>query len=338
MPFTFSRAAASAPHTPGPASFGHHAIALALCALPFSVGAYAEDATRVGADIPGVVAAGTPIEFIHDGFKGTEGPIALPDGALAFTETQAARITRVNADGSVAAYLENTNGANGLAFNADGDLIAVQTADPKVGVLAPAAHAHTLVDGYEGARFGRPNDVVVDRQGGIYFTDSGVTPKEGQPAPAPKAVYYLGAGGKLQRIASDIERPNGIQLSPDEKTLYVANTDGEYLLAYEVQGPGRIGARCNFAKLAGWAQGQNGNFASGADGLAIDDAGRVYAATNVGIEVFTPAGAPLGVIALPRKPQNLAFAGQDKKSLYVVGRGAVYRIALQAAGYRGRAK
>lgn len=291
--------------------------------------------------IAGVVAAETPVEFIRDGFKGTEGPLGLPDGSLVFTETQASRITRIAADGAISTFLENSNGANGLGINPRGELVGVQVNDTRVGVILPVERARTLADNFGGLPFGRPNDLVVDRKGGVYFTDSGINVPAGQAAPtkavAGPAVYYITPDGALKRLADDIERPNGIQLSPDEKTLYVANTLGEYVLAYAVEADGTVGRRRNFARLAGWLKGDNG-YASGADGLAVDAAGRLYVASNVGIEVFSPVGEALGIISLPRKPQNLAFAGPDKKSLYVVGRGAAYRVAVLTPGHAGRAK
>lgn len=292
--------------------------------------------------IAGVAAARTTVELIKEGFKGTEGPLALPDGSLVFTETQANRITRIAPDGSTASFLENSNGANGLGFNRRGELIAVQVADTRVGVVYPAGREKTLADNFDGLPFGRPNDLVVDQRGGVYFTDSGANPGPNPGAPAKvtakPAVYYITPDGALQRLAHDIERPNGIQLSPDEKVLYVANTLGEHVLAYDIGADGKLGSRRNFARLAGWAKADNGTFGSGADGLAVDAQGRLYVASNAGIEVFAANGENLGRIELPKKPQNLAFAGPDKQTLYVVGRGAAYKIALLTPGFAGRAK
>ena len=304
----------------------------------------APDLGKVTPAIAGVVAAGTPIQLIKEGFTGTEGPVGLPDGSLIFTETNANRITRIAADGSTSTYLDNTNGSNGLGFTANGDLYAVQVQKTRVGIVHPASHARTLADQYEGKPFGRPNDLVVDRKGGIYFTDSGAPPRApGAPVPAEQAVvakpavYHITPSGELQRIAADIERPNGIQLSPDEKVLYVANTAGEHVLAYDIGADGKIGARRDFAKLEGWRKTDTGT-SSGADGLAVDGSGRLYVASTAGIQIFSSKGESLGVIALPKAPQNLAFAGPDKKTLYVVGRGAAYKITLLAEGYGGRAK
>ncbi|MBL8270290.1 SMP-30/gluconolactonase/LRE family protein [Steroidobacter sp.] len=286
--------------------------------------------------IDGVVSAGTPIVLIKEGFQGTEGPIALPDGSVAFTEAQINQITRIAADNSTSPYLQNSNGANGLAFNAAGELVAVVTGKPGIAVLAPAGRERVLVDKFQGAPLNRPNDLVVDQRGGVYFTDPGPRPEPGKPV-VPTAVYYLPAKGELQRLVTDVERPNGIQLSPDEKTLYVANTFGDHVLAYDVNKDGSVGKRRNFAKLDGVTKTETG-ITSGADGLAVDAKGRLYVATTPGVQVFDAKGKALGTIALPKAPQNLAFAGEGKQTLYVVGRGAAYKIAVLTPGFAGRVK
>jgi gluconolactonase len=276
--------------------------------------------------IPGVVAAGTKVSVIKEGFQGTEGPIAHPDGSLIFTETQASRITRIDKDNNVSTFLENTNGSNGLAFDAKGRLISVQTTpgSTRVGVIYPKGSEATLAEGFPG----RPNDLVVTKNGGIYFTvPGGDTP----------VVYYIPPGGTATKVVEDIENPNGIQLSRDERTLYINNTRGEYLIAYDILPDGRLTNKRNFGKYEGVTKTDTG-VTSGADGLAIDNDGRVYAATSAGVQVFSPQGQHLGTIPLSRSPQNLAFAGPDKKTLYVVGRGAAYRIQMQSQGFRGRAK
>lgn len=289
--------------------------------------------------IPGVSAGGIEIAEVKAGFNGTEGPIGYTDGSLLFTETQANKIIRVAPDGTVSTFLENSNGANGLALTDGGELIAVQTLKPRVGVIYPGDRQQTWVENFEGAPFQRPNDLVLHKSGAVYFTDSGTRPTKENPNPPPShpGLFSITANKQLKRLATDIERPNGVQLSRDEKTLYVANTLGEYVLAYDLADDGSIANRRNFARLQGWKKDENG-WSSGADGLAVDDAGRLYVASNAGVEVFSPKGEPLGVIALPKKPQNLAFAGADKKTLYVVGRGSVYKIPLLAQGYKDRVK
>src|SRR5262245_9156912 len=294
----------------------------------------------VAPNIPGVVAAGTRVMVVKDGFQGTEGPIVWTDGSLIFTETNANRITRIDKDNKGSTFLENTNGSNALSFDPKGRLVSVQTTpgQTKVGVIYPKGSEVVLADNFEGKPFGRPNDLIVDKRGGVYFTDPGPNAQPGSPpAPLSPAVYYIFTTGKPARIAEGIERPNGILLSRDEKTLYVNNTSGEYLLAFDVLTDGTVRNRRNFAKYEGVAKTDTG-FNSGADGLAIDAEGRLYAATLIGIQVFSPQGQHLGTIPLSRQPQNLAFAGPDKKTLYVVGRGAAFKVQMLSQGFKDRAK
>jgi gluconolactonase len=296
----------------------------------------------VAPGIPGVVAAGTKVQIIKTGFQGTEGPIALPDGSVIFTETAANRITKIDKDNNVTTFLENTNGSNALAFDTKGRLITVQTVpgSTRVGVVYPKGSEAVFADNFEGRPFGRPNDLVVDKNGGVYFTEpgggGGGNAANAAAPPLPPSVYYIAPGGKAIKVADGF-RPNGIQLSRDEKTLYVNNTAGEYLLAFEIQRDGTLRNRRDFAKYQSVNKTETG-VTSGADGLAIDNEGRIYIATPTGIQVFSEQGAYLGTIPLPAAPQNLAFAGPDKKTLYIVGRGNAYKIQMLAAGFKDRAK
>jgi gluconolactonase len=292
----------------------------------------------VAPDIPGVVKGGTKVTVIKEGFQGTEGPIALPDGSVVFTETNASRITKIDKDNNVTTFLENTNGSNGLAFDSKGRLLSVQTTPgrTRVGVIYPKGSEALLADGFEG----RPNDLVVDKKGGIYFTVPGpVAAQPGAPPPAPivPVVYYIPPGSKAMKVVEGVENPNGIQLSRDERTLYLNNTRGEYLLAFDIQPDGTLTNRRNFGRYEGVTKTDTG-VASGADGLAVDNEGRVYAATSAGVQVFDPKGQHLGTIPLSRSPQNLAFAGADKRTLYVVGRGAAFKVQMLSQGFTGRAK
>ena len=276
--------------------------------------------------IPGVVAAGTPVTVIKEGFQGTEGPIALPDGSLIFTNPGANRISKIDKDGNVSTFLENTNSSNGLAFDSKGRLISTQTAtgQERIGVIYPKGSEATLAE-----KFGRPNDLVVNKAGGIYFTAPGASP----------AVFYIPPGGSAIKVNEDIENPNGIQLSRDEKTLYVNNTRGEHMLAFDIQPDGKLANKRNFAQYQGVTKNDTG-VTSGADGIAVDNDGRVYAAINStgGVQVFSPEGKYLGTIPTSLGAQNIAFAGPDKRTLYIVGRGAAFKVQMLAQGFTGRAK
>ena len=290
--------------------------------------------------VPGVVAAGTRIELVAFPVQGTEGPIGLPDGSgIIFTERNIAHITKVDLSGNRTPFVESAEGANGLGWDSKGRLIAVlrPRSGEKVGVLYPPASAGTLADNVEGKPFNGLNDLVVSMKDGTYFTDT-------------QGVYFLPPGGSVKKV-QDIKNANGVQLSPDERTLYANDKDGEYLLAFDVRPDGSLTNRRNFGKyksitIPGHADPRMAED-NGADGLAIDSEGRLYSATNVGIEVFSPRGEHLGVIPIGiwggeqnmlRKPQNLAFVGPDRKTLYTVGSNAIYRVQLLAQGVKGRAK
>ena len=291
----------------------------------------------VAPDIPGVVSGGTRVQVVAQGLRGTEGPIAAPDGALLLTEQTANVVTKIDAQGNRSTFLENTNGSQGLTFDPKGRLIGVLPATRQVAVLTPTRTV--VASAFEGQPFLGPNDLVADRKGGVYFTDPGGYPPPGEFLTQIPAVYYVRPNGSVVRIADDIARPNGIILSPDEKTLYVANTLGAFVVAFDVQPDGSVRNERNFARLGGILM-TNRGVRSGADGLAVDEAGRLYATSTIGVQVFSPDGRHLGTIPIgnPDGPQNLAFAGPDKKTLYVVGDGAVWKLAMLAQGPKGRAK
>ena len=308
---------------------------LCLATIP----AIAQEATTPAID--GVVAAGTPIQLVKEGFKATEGPVPMEDGGVLFTDNTANQIVRIAPDGSISPWIENTGGANALTRTpkAKGEVVATLVGDKVIAAMKPGAERRVLAKEYEGKSFNRPNDIVASRRGNLYFTDTAAV---GATNPAlPSAVYQLTSKGKLLRIATDIARPNGVALSPDERTLYVANTSGEWIVAFDVDRKGGISAKHrDFARLvlpppaapAAGATAPSGPPSSGADGIAVDAKGRLFVATSVGVQVFAADGKALGTIVLPKTPQNLAFAGPGLSSLHVVGRGAVYRIATQTKG------
>ena len=288
-------------------------------------------------NIPGVVSGGTRVELITDQLSGTEGPVALADGTLVFTEGGARRLTRIDKDGKLSTFLDNIQ-SGGLGFDPKGRMIANDNTPGKQGIyiVFPKGVETTLVDrstqGFMGA-----NDLVVDKKGGVYFT---------QPDQA-NVGYIRPDGTGMTIVAENITRPNGITLSPDEKILYVNDSRGEYLLAYDVRPEGSVTNRRNFAKYdqintsaAGGDVGPGLRYrvTSCADGLAVDKDGRVYNAGCNGIQVYSPQGRHLGTIPTARVVQNLAFAGPDKKTLYLVGRSAAWKIQTLTQGYLGRAK
>ena len=300
----------------------------------------------IAPSIPGVVAAGTKVEIVlvlpeaQNKFQSTEGPTGMPDGSLLFAESN--RITKIDKDGKASTFLENTNRSNGLALDSKGRLISTQTTpgNAKVGVLYPKGSETVLADNFEGKPYNRPNDLVVDKKDGVYFTEFSF-PVPAAPGSALPGVYYISPSGQPMKVADAseptvIDRPNGIMLSPDEKTLYV-DTNSEYMLAFDVQPDGTLQNRRNFARYEKIPKDPPAR-GLGADGMAVDSQGRIYAATAVGIQVYSPTGQHLGIIPTSRRPQNLAFAGPDKKTLYISAGGVIFKAQMIAQGYKGRAR
>jgi gluconolactonase len=308
---------------------------LGLCMLAWLPAAAlcAAEASTVTPAIAGVVNAGTPVELVKEGFAAVEGPLHDTDGGVLFTNNQDGHIVRIAPDGTVSNWFEGPLGANALTRNSKGEIIATLQKALAIGVVRPGAAPRILADGFEGKPFNRPNDLVADSRGNVYFTDTVPLGATGEPS-LPSALYRIGGDGRLSRITTDIARPNGVALSPDERTLYVANTSGEFVLAFALDAQGLAGERRDFARLAlpPPRAGAAPSTAAGADGIAVDRDGRLFVATTVGVQVFSPQGEPLGVIPMPRQPQNLAFAGRDRSQLHVVGRGAVYRINTLTRG------
>jgi len=281
--------------------------------------------------IPGVVAAGTRIELVAGDLGRTEGPVATPDGSMLVSSRNS--ILKADLSDNISTFIEDSNQTNAMGWDQQGRLISVQRArgNEKVGVLYPPEQVTTLADSFQGQPFNSLNDLALDARGGVYFTDT-------------QGIYYLPPGGSVTKIIDEVPRPNGLVLSPDETTLYVHNKDGVYMLAFDVAPDGTISNRRNFARYKSvripghddpsWDED------NGADGMAVDSEGRVYAATNSGVEVFSPDGELLGVIPVQwgaennriRKPQNVAFGGPDRRTLYMVGAGTIYKVRTLSQG------
>src|SRR4026209_1691702 len=187
--------------------------------------------TAVGT--PGVVRGGTPIERILTGYDGLDDPIGLTDGTLVFSEPGARRLHRLNTQTNAASVLvAESNESHGVTQDARGRLISAQAwyGSTRIGVIYPPESRAVLADSYEGKPFSRPNDVIVASNGGMYFTEPGLTVQQaealvkqlGRPLEPqlPPAVYYIPPGGPPIKVEDKMIRPNGIQLSRDQKTLY----------------------------------------------------------------------------------------------------------------------
>jgi gluconolactonase len=291
------------------------------------VGLRATAADDQGKHIPNVGPAGDTVEIAGE-FKFTEGPAANRDGIVLFTDVPASKVFRVEQGGKSSLFRENSNFTNGQMFNAAGEIVCCQKGRVAV-VSADGKTERVLADQYEGKAFNAPNDLVIDRAGGVYFTDPSFGPvatsKQGV-----SGVYYIATDGKVTRLIDDVVTPNGVNLSPDEKTLYVIPTLREGIMAFPINAPGKVGAGRVFCKVT-QAEGKKG---AGGDGCAVDTRGNLYVATGLGVQVFDPQGKQLGVITLPKAPSNCKFGGPDFKTLYVTARTSVYAVPMEATGVR----
>ena len=291
---------------------------------------------KVTPDIPGVVKAGTKIEIVAFGLRGSDAGVGLPDGS--FIATGNGGVIKFDTDGKMTTLVEDSEQAAGLAMDPKGRLIGAQYTK-KVSVLWPKGSEETLTSSFDGKPYIRPNDIVADKKGGVYFTDCYQIGAARSANDLPQAVYYITPNKKTIRVADDIRRPNGIVLSPDEKTLYVNDWDSPNLVSYQVQGDGTLKNRKNFGTFDVKQETDHG-LVSGADGLCIDGAGNTFATTPAGVQVFNAKGQHLGNIEAPydMPPQNCGFGGPGKAYLYVTGRGTVWRVRTLNAGVKNRGK
>lgn len=279
-------------------------------------------------NIPGVGPAGT-VAKVHGGFEFTEGPAQDGRGNVYFSDIPTNRIYKLARDGRLSIFLEPSGHANGLMFNSAGMLFACQM-DGQVVSIDPETKKVTVVSGqYQDKRFNAPNDLVLDRAGGIYFSD----PHYRAPQPLPQgkeAVYYIAPDGSVARLVDNLAAPNGVILSPDEKTLYVAPSEQKEVWAYPVETPGKLGAGRVFCSLKQAGEKDT----SGGDGLTIDSAGNLYVATQLGLQVVAPDGKLLGILAFPEQPANVTFGPPEDRTLYVAARTSLYAVTMQVLGHR----
>lgn len=276
----------------------------------------------VHAQIPGIGPVGQ-VTRAQMGFAFTEGPTPDAQGNIYFTDVQGNRIHRLDTQGTLTTFLENTQGANGLMFDPRGRLIACQSGVGRIIAIDVATkNIEVIAAQFNNLRFNSPNDLVIDRQGGIYFSDPVFGGTQVQDR---QAVYYIAPGGAVTRVIENLTRPNGVRLSPDERTLYVLHSLPN-VQVYPVNAPGQLGAPQTFA-LQGTSSG---------DGMTVDALGNLYV-TRPGsnaVQVLTPAGQSLGAINFAEAPSNCAFGGADMKTLYVTARTSVYTARMLVVGHR----
>lgn len=295
-----------------------------------------------------LVPAGAAIEVLAEGFTWTEGPVWVPEpqagGHLLFSDIPRNSIFRWKAGEGIQLFLCPSGytgrdfygrepGSNGLVLDPSGRLVLCEHGDRRVSVLTPGGGKRTLADSYQGKRLNSPNDAVFSSRGDLYFTDPPYGLPGGWEDPRREldfcGVYRLAKDGGLELLTREMTRPNGIALSPDDKTLYVAQSDPKAALwrAFPLLADGTVGAGRDLFDATHWVPGRPGL----PDGLAVDQRGHLWATGPGGVLVLTSEGKLLGRLNTGRPTANCAF-GDDGKTLYITADTFLCRVRTLATG------
>ena len=314
-------------------------------AASMAFGAGVGSVERVDPALDKLVPKGAEIEKIAGGFIFTEGPLWFDadGGYLLFSDVPGNVISKWTPSGKVTPFRKPVFagkvpqgaflGSNGLIHDSQGRLIACEHGNRRVSRTEKDGKITVLADKFEGKRFNSPNDAVYKSNGDLYFTDPpyGFADQDHDPArELPyNGVFRLTPTGKIDVLVKDLTRPNGIAFSPDEKKMYISNSDPNnkrFWMVYDVKADGTLANGKEFYNVSKEKAEEN------PDGLKVDTAGNVYATGPGGVWIFSPAGKVLGKIMPPEVPANCAFGDKDRKTLYMTARTGVYRIKLNSTG------
>ena len=290
--------------------------------------------------LDGLLAADATVERIAEGFQFIEGPVwvgGTDDGHLLFSDIPGDTVFRWSESEGTSVFLSpvflpelETNGvggSNGLTLDLEGRLVLCEHGNRRVARIEDDGNRVTLADRYDGKRLNSPNDIVYHSSGAAFFTD----PPYGLANPEAgelgfQGIYRLDPDGSVTLLSDVMSRPNGIGLSPDEATLYVANSDVERVwMAFPLTddlnvGEGRVLLDLSASEDPG-----------APDGFAVDTLGNIWASGPGGVVVISPDGDHLGTIRTPELPANAAF-GNDGHMLYMTSRTGLYRIDTLVQG------
>lgn len=279
----------------------------------------------------------TQLERLYDKCRWAEGPVWFNDGGyLLWSDIPNERILRWIPDHGVSVYRANSNFANGNTRDLQGRLVTCEHGTRRVTRTEADGSIKVLADRFEGKRLNSPNDVVVHRDGAVWFTDptygilSDYEGFKAEPEQAGSFVYRIDPdSGAIACVARDFVQPNGLAFSPDGNTLYVADSARSHdpdaphhIRALEVIEGRRLGASKVFAQIEPGIP----------DGLRIDVLGNVWTSAGDGIQCFAPDGTLLGKIRLPEKVANLTFGGPRRNRLFIAANTSLYMIHVAVAG------
>lgn len=252
-----------------------------------------------------------------------EGPVWSLEGFLLFSDTVTDRINKWAPGKGKTEYASRPGGAAGNAYDSDGRLYTCEFRERRVTRTAKNGKVDVLASRFEGKRLNAPNDIVVRKDGNVYFTDPAFGNQQDSRELDFYGVYRIKPNGELEAVARWKTRPNGIALSPNGRLLYVADSDARLIRAYDLAGNGAASNERVFLTQVDGVPG----------GLRTDDKGNLFIAATNGILIYSPKGELLKQIQLAQTPSNLAFGDKDFSTLYVTARTAVYR--LTGGGWKG---
>ncbi|MGE5646309.1 MAG: SMP-30/gluconolactonase/LRE family protein [Acidobacteriota bacterium] len=257
------------------------------------------------------------ITKVGGNYRFTEGPLWSAGGYLLFSDIPASKIYRFNPGKGIVVFREESNHANGNAFDSRGRLYTCEAATRRVVRTDKNGKVEVLAEKFEGKRLNEPNDIVVRKDGHVWFTDPAYGSGEKTRELDFYGVFHITPKGDIEAIARLKTRPNGIALAPSGKILYVDNSDERNVRAYDID---RNGKASNERVLIP-------DVGGGPDGMKVDERGNLYVAAQ-SIYVFSPEGKQLAKIEIPEPASNCAFGDEDGQSLYVTARTSVYRVRL----------
>lgn len=261
------------------------------------------------------------VDRVAVGLTFAEGPVWSREGFLVFSDIPANRILQLKTGQPPEIFRNDANGANGITYDAQGRVYVCESHARRVTRADKKGKIEVLAERYQGKRFNAPNDIVVRKDGQIYFTDPAFGNQQDHRELDFYGVFHLSHRGELEVVAKPKGRPNGVAISPNGKILYVTNSDERNVRAYDLA---NNGAASNERVLVS-------NIEGIPDGIRVDEKGNLYVAASK-IEVYTPEGKPLGSIVTNETPSNCAFGDVDFASLYITARTSVYRVRLNVKG------
>lgn len=270
----------------------------------------------------------TQVEKVAEGFEFIEGPVWHPENFLLFSDINGDIIYKWQENQKPKVFRRPSGKANGNTLDREGRLISAEHTNRRVSRTETNGKIVTIANKYEGKSLNSPNDLVVKSDGSIYFTDPPYGIKKDQEELGFYGVYRIAPDGKLTLLVKDFVRPNGITFSPDQKKLYIDDSEKGHIRVFDINSDGSLTNGRIFAEL------KDPNKKGVPDGMKTDIQGNIYSTGPGGVWVFSPTGNLLGKIEVPEATTNLAWGDSDGKTLYITAGKSLYRIRLKIAGMR----